>query len=384
MLISQSLVPMYRTIATFILIFFSMACMAQDATTDTLKKMSDNNEFDKITEQYAATPDGLSAASLYYVGYAYYMKQEDSSCIRFMDLSINKYSKDPRPHFMKASTLNYMQQYEAAIPVFKNAIKLAPDSTEYYSGLGDAYYNLEKMDLALETYKVATQQKKMMERPFLMVAQIYSDGKQITEALEAFYYARSKMPRGTGSYHHALFNIGQLEISKGNDEKGEAAFLELIASDPSDFHAYAKLIQIYYRGKAYDKAKPYKASLYEAYHKGLLKDNMKDMFCFDQFNWNDKLVQVFERYEEGPKSKIFEKHRFYIVNKNDSIEFKIQTEYSPVSVEMGGPKYILCSWKNSMHINYAIGYNDDLNYDDLKKRVIQILDKEIKPVATLQ
>ncbi|MCC9018748.1 tetratricopeptide repeat protein [Flavobacterium lipolyticum] len=368
-------------LVTLILTIFNLTIFAQDKLTTELKTLSDNKQFDKIVEQYASKSKDYSAKSLYYIGLAYYMKEDDNNCITFMNFSIDKDSKDPASFYIKASTLNYMQKYDDAVKSFQSAINLKSDDAEFYSGLGDSYYNLEKIDLALEAYKKATEQKNCPDRPYSFIAQIYSDQKNNDRALEAFYIAKSKIDKKSNSYINALFNIGLLESLKGNYEKAEPAFVELLQLDSEDYHTYAKLIQIYYYRKEYDKAKPYKDKLYEAHKKKQLKDNLKDMFCFDQFKWNDKLIQAFERYEEGSKD-IYNKHLFYVVNQNDKVEYRIQTEYSPISVEQGGVKYLLCRTKGDTHSTFNIGFNDNLKYDDLKKSVIDILEEKVKPTAT--
>jgi tetratricopeptide (TPR) repeat protein len=368
-------------LVTLILTISNLTIFAQDKLTTELKTLSDNKQFDKIVEQYASKSKDYSAKSLYYIGLAYYMKEDDNNCIKFMNFSIDKDSKDPASFYIKASTLNYMQKYDDAVKSFQSAINLKSDDAEFYSGLGDSYYNLEKIDLALEAYKKATEQKHCPDRPYSFIAQIYSDQKNNDRALEAFYIAKSKIDKKSNSYINALFNIGLLESLKGNYEKAEPAFVELLQLDSEDYRTYAKLIQIYYYRKDYDKAKPYKDKLYEAHKKKQLKDNLKDMFCFDQFKWNDKLIQAFERYEEGSKD-IYNKHLFYVVNQNDKVEYRIQTEYSPISVEQGGVKYLLCRTKGDTHSTFNIGFNDNLRYDDLKKSVIDILEEKVKPTAT--
>ncbi len=358
-----------------------LTAFSQDSLSSELKRLADNKQFDKIIEQYAGSPKNYSAKSLYMIGLAYYMKEDDNNCIKFMNLSIDKDSKDPKAYYIKAATLNYMKQFENAAKTFQSAIALKPDEAEYYSGLGDSYYNLEKFELALEIYKKATEKKDCPDRPYSMIAQIYSDQKNNEKALESFYVVKSKIDKKSDSYINALFNIGLLESLKGTYEKAEPAFVELLQLDPSDYHSYAKLIQIYYRRKEYDKVKPLKEKLYEAHKKGQLKENMKDMFCFDQFKWNDKLIQAFERFEDSSK-EIYNKHLFYVVNQEGKIEFRIQTEYSPISVEQGGAKYLLCMTKGTSHSTFGVGFNDNFKYDDLKKYVIEILEGKIKPGAT--
>ena len=374
---------MKNILTTFILTICSLTIFAQDKISDELKALTDNKQYDKIISQYASKCNDCSAKSLYYIGLAYYMKEDDNNCLKFMDKAIDKDAKDPKPFYIKASTLNYMKKYDEAIKSFQVAISLKPDNAEYYSGLGDSYYNLEKLDLSLDAYKKATEQRDCPDRPYSYIAQIYSDQKNNEKALEAFYVAKSKISKESSSYQNALFNIGLLESLKGNYDKAEPAFVELLQLDPTDYHTHAKLIQIYYNRKEYDKAKPYKDKLYAAFKKGELKGNMKDMFCFDQFKWNDKLIQAFERFEEG-SNDIYNKHVFYVVNQADKIEYRIQTEFSPISVEQGGSKYLLCRTKGDTHSTYNIGFNDNFKYDDLKKSVIDILEEKVKPTATSQ
>jgi tetratricopeptide (TPR) repeat protein len=372
---------MKNIITIFILTISSLTIFAQDKITDELKSLKDSEQYDKIISQYASKCNDCSAKSLYYIGIAYYMKADDNNCLKFMDKAIDKDAKDPKPFYIKASTLNYMKKYSDAVKVFQLAIALKPDEAEYFSGLGDSYYNMKKLDLALDAYKKATEQNDCPDRPYSYVAQIYSDQKNNEKALEAFYVAQSKISKETSSYQNALFNIGLLESLKGNYDKAEPAFVELLQLDSADYHTYAKLIQIYYHKQKYEKAKPYKDKLYAAYKRGELKGNMKNMFCFDQFKWNDKLIQAFERFEEGSKD-VYNKHVFYVVNQNDKIEFRIQTEYSPISVEQGGSKYLLCMTKGETHSTFNIGFNDNFKYDDLKESVIDVLDEKIKPTAT--
>ena len=180
-------------ISSLILTIYSLTIFAQDQTTENLKTLSDTKQFDKIIEQHASKSKDYNAKALYYIGQAYYMKEDDNNCLKFMNLSIEKDSKDPAPLYIKASTLNYMKKYEEAIKSFQLAINLKSDDAEFYSGLGDSYYQLEKFDLALENYKKATEQNKCPDRPYSMIAQIYSDLKQNDKALEAFYTAKSKI-----------------------------------------------------------------------------------------------------------------------------------------------------------------------------------------------
>jgi len=372
---------MRNILTTIILAICSLTIFAQDKIVDELKTLTNSKQYDKIIELYASKSEDYSAKALYYIGQAFYMKEDDTNCIKFMNLSIEKDTIDAAPYYLKASTLVYMHKYSDAEKCFLEAINIKPDDAQFYSGLGDAYYGLKKNDLALVAYKKATEFKNCPDRSFSRIALIYSDMNDKEKSLAAYYIAKSKVSKESDSYINALYNIGLYESLKGNYEKAEPVFLELLQLDSNDYHTYAKLIQIYYHRKEYDKAKPLKAKLYADHKKGLVNDDLKDMFCFDQFTWNDKLIQAFERYEDN-STEVYEKHRFYVVNQHDKIDFKIMTEYSPISVEQGGNKYLLCMIKNGSHSTFSIGFNDNFKYEDLKNKVIAILEGKITPTAT--
>jgi tetratricopeptide (TPR) repeat protein len=352
---------------------------AQDKTQEILKKLTEQNQYAKVIEQYSTNSDDLSAKSLYYVGLAYYMLENDNESLKYMDLSIEKDNQDPAPFFIKASTLNYMGKYDNAISNFETAIKLNPNDVKSYNGLGDSYYQKENYQKAVEAYLQATKLPNCPERTFYMVGQVYSDLNDNKKALEAFYQSKSKINPKSEYYVNSLFNIGLLESLDGNYQKSEPIFKEIIELFPEDYHSYAKLIQIYYHNKEYDKAEPLKEVLYKAQKQGKLKGtNLDDMFCIDQFEWENNKILVFERYEDENKGNIYNKHLFYVNDENDNTILRVQTEFSPISVELGGPKYLLCANNGSVHFNPGIGFNEGYKYDDIKSASIKLFEKYLK------
>ena len=368
-----------RKIQTLLLLLYVSLAFSQDTSVEGLKSLYDSQQYTKIIELYGSKNIDHPATSYYQIGFAYYMKEDDSNCMKYMDMSIQKDPKQIAPYFIKGSALNYSGRFEEAAVVFEEALKLNANDTQCLAGLGDSYYSLNKHDLALKAYIKASEQINSDDRPFSMIAQIYSDLGDNDKALEAYYNAKSKISKETDSYVNALYNIGLFESFKGNFVKAEPVFLEIIELHPEDYRAYSKLIQTYYRQKQYDKAKLYKAKLYEAYQKGELKDDLKDMFCFDQFKWKDYNILVFERFEENEKSKnIYNKHIFYVQNNKNETVFRVQTEFSPIAMELESFKYMLCASKDGVHYNSGLGFNDDFDYEVLKTEAIKMMEKNVK------
>lgn len=356
----------------------SLSIWAQDKITDELKTLSESKQFDEITKKYTSNVSDYTAKSLYYIGAAYFMKEDSEGCIKYLDLSIAKDPKDPKPYYLKAMTFFYMEKFTEAIILFKTAISLQPDDAENYSALGGAYYGLKQLDDATAAYTKATTLDKCPDAAYNMLAQILTEKGQHIKALEAYYVAKSKIPQDAPSYINTLYNIGLLEYLHGDLNKAATSYLTLLQLSPDDIGVYPKLIQIYYRQKDYDKAKPYKDKLYEASKKGKLPDHLKDDFCIDQFKWKDYDVIVYERYENENKGRIYNKQLFYVMDKDGNTVLRVQTEFSPISVELKGPKYLLCATKGNTHLNPAIGVNDDTKYDDLKSWAVKLFEKYMK------
>lgn len=372
---------MKQTLTILLLILFSLNISAQDDKIALLQDLYEKRSYDEIINKHASKAKKYPAKAIYFVALAYYMKSDDENCLKMMNQSIKKDPTDPDAHYIKGMTLNYLKQYEKGIESFKKAIELYDKSGVFFTGLGDSYYNLEKYEKALEAYQQATKKDGPVDRPYTMIPQIYSDLNQKEKALENYYIAKDKISKQSNSYLNILYNIGLYEYQAKNYDKAETSYQELLKIVPDDYHTYAKMIQIHYARKEYSKSEPWKKKLYKAYEDSKLKGNLKDMFCFDQFDWKDKHIQVFERFAE-PEGQLYYKHVFYVMNEKGQIESSIQTENSVVSVELGGPKYLIGMNKGDSHYTFSIGYEEDFKYDDLKKTVIEILEGKLKPGAS--
>ncbi|REG86022.1 tetratricopeptide repeat protein [Winogradskyella sediminis] len=372
---------MKKILFTITICLFHFSYYAQDQLATELEVALNEEQYDKIIGEHADKANDYSAKAIYYIGMAYYMKADDDNVLKLMDLSIQKDSTDPDAYFIKGMTYNYMGQFDNAISSFNKAIALNSNDSNYYSGLGDAFISQDKLDQALSAYTTATEKHKPIERPFTMIPQIYAELNQPDKALDAFYKSKDMISIESDSYIIALYNIGLYEFLKKEYTKSEIAYKELLERVPNDYGSYAKLIQVYYGQKEYDKAVPLKEKLYIAYNEGKLKDSLKTQFCFDQFEWNGKLIFVYERFEEN-EGELYYKHIFYVTNDKGETEFTIQTENSPISIELGGSKYVLGMDKNGTHSTFRYGFEEDFDYDDLKKTVILVLEEKIKAGAS--
>lgn len=371
---------MEKLLSTLFITLLGLSALAQNETYDTIKSAYDSDNYDLIISEYAQQANDLVAPSVYFIGMAYFMKADDNNCLKMMELTLQKDSVFADAVFIKGVTLTYLEQDEKAITEIEKAIRLDDSQSKFYSGLADAFLSMEQFENALIAYEKATQKENSIDRPFTMIPQIHVTNNHPEKALNAFYIAKNNISKRTESYVTVLFNIGLYEIVNRNYDKAELALLELLELAPNDYPSYSKLIQVYYGKKEYEKAEPLKEKLYNAYDKGLLTGRLKEMFCFDQFDWNDKLIQVFEKFEVR-EGELYYKHIFYVFNEGNKIVSSIQTENSPISKEMGGPKYAIGMDKGGSHFTFSF-IQEDFKYEDLKLIVLQILNDEIKPGAS--
>jgi tetratricopeptide (TPR) repeat protein len=356
--------------------------LAQNQVKEELQNLLDDQKYQQLLGKYEKILSDLDGEELYYVGMAYYMLEQDDKCLEVMDLAIQSDSTLARPIFIKGMTNYYKGNLNESISLIKQAIKVDPSHPDFYEGLGNLKASLNDYESALTNFRLAVEMDKDLERSYIMIPQMLAALGRQNEALREFYVAKERITTDNPSYITVIYNIAVFEYLNSRYKVAEEYFKKLLMLKPDDFQATAKLIQVYYALDDIEKAVPLKQKLYVAYEKGLLQDNMKEMFCFDQFKWKNKSVQVYERFKDIP-GKLYYKHLFYIINESGDIEFRIQTENSPVSVELGGPKFILGMTHNDgVHSNFGFGFPEDFEYSELKKAVIGVLEKRITAAAT--
>lgn len=341
-----------------------------------VKELYAQDKFEEIITNYTEEDNEYDSEALYYIAMCYYIKQDDENCIKYIDLSIAKDKTNPKAFFVKGMTQNYLGDYNNGSKSFQKSIELDPSNGNTYCGLGDSYYNQNKLKKALKAYTTSIEKSNYPDRSYLMVPQVFNDLNQPDQALLGYYKAKEKISKETGSYMNCLFNIGLHELIRKDYSKAEIAFTELIEIEPNDQETLSKLIQVYYGQKEYSKVKPLKRRLYSVHARNKENGALEAMYCFDQFNLNGKQIKAYEKFD-SPEGQIYYKHVFYILDDQGNIDYSVHTENSPISIELGGPKYILGKTKGNVHTTYAISFEEDFNYDDLKIAVIKIIDNKI-------
>jgi tetratricopeptide (TPR) repeat protein len=366
---------------------FVQCVFAQSEQVKTMKDMYDNKRYSEVINYKPKNKEALAAKSLYYVGMAYYMENDDENAMTYLDSALNMGPVDYDMYYYKGMLFFYAKKYDEALPMFDKAISLSSDEADFYGSKGDAYISLNNMDSALVYYKKATSLSGCKSRYYLLVGEVLSGLKKDQEALSAFKLALEKISPADNQdeYKECFYNIGLMQQITGDSIGGKATFEKYVSQYPDDYHAVAKLIQAYYSMHDYEKAKTTKKTLYSAHKAASLPDDMKEKFCFDQFHWNGKRIMAFENYDE-PDVYSYVKHLFYVVSDSGEVEYRIQSESDAMLHKEHPDKlYVLCLVKDGSYSTYwNFTFNDDVSYTDLKNAVLAILNNISKPAASTQ
>jgi tetratricopeptide (TPR) repeat protein len=370
-----------KTLSLLIIAFFSWLPFSF-AQAEKLKALYEQQKYDEVIKYKPGANEDLSAKSFYYIGMAYYMKEDDRNALKYLDQAIAKGPADHDMYFYKGMILFFMKKYEEALPFVDNAIALLPEEPDFYGAKGEILNLLKRTDSAIVYLTKATSYQRCKPRYYLTLADIYQSLDRNVDALVVFKTAAERLPVGETDHQTFSYNTGLMQQLTGDSIAARASFEKHIIQYPDDYRAIAKLIQVYYSLEEYEKAKPLKAALYGAHKKNVLPEGMEKMFCFHQFYWKGKKIMAFEHFDEPGQEPIFVKHNFYVMKDDGTVDYQVRSESSAAVRMTPNGKYVLCLVRNSSFStfwNYV--FTDDYKYPELKKAVLDILNKAVQPSA---
>ena len=354
--------------------------LCQVDLVDTFRRLYHDEKYDVIINYEKSDYEILSAKAIYYRAMSHYMKSEDALALELFDLAIELGPVDHDMFYYKGMTHYYLDENDPALTFIDKAISLLPDEPAFYASKGDVYYKLEEIDSARVYFEKATVLPSHDTRVLLSLGEIYQYQNQIEKALGAYQAAMDELSIADDLHQNCSYNLSLMQYLVGDFEKAKFGLQQHVKLYADDYHAVAKLIQAHYALAEYDESQQYRDLLYDAYESNVLPDQMKDMFCFDQFMWDDRLIMVFENFDESEESLI-EKHQFFILDEDGKTDYKIASESSfATRLDKANKKYVLGLTKDGVHSTFwDYRFNDDLNYPELKEAVLDILNQKVKP-----
>jgi eukaryotic-like serine/threonine-protein kinase len=146
-----------------------------------------------------------------------------------------KHYQSPQLWNCKALTLYSLQEYEAAIAAYNQALKIAPDNIWLWNNRGEAYTRLQQYDSAIRDFKKTIElDPKRSFVPWNNLGKLYYQEKNYQKAIEAYYEALAIKP----DYLPAVIGLGNaLKASQLYDQAAES-YNQALAINPDYYEAW--------------------------------------------------------------------------------------------------------------------------------------------------
>ena len=156
-------------------------------------------------------------------------------------LSKGTYARGSAKYFLAKSVYLKEENYEAALPLYKELITDYPHSFSLQMQLAICYRNLKKYDLSIQTIKNSLQSQSLNEYPYLRsqlyyhLGKTYSEMNDFDQAVPAFKnackIARSKSGEESWVYARSLFSIGYSYEMMGSLDKALKYYSQINEED---------------------------------------------------------------------------------------------------------------------------------------------------------
>jgi len=353
--------------------------------SQTVEELYNNRNFNELIK-FADKTEELDKNQLYCVGYAFFQLENDKKAIEMYDKAIAKGLDDDHIYLYKGLSLRYDKQYEKAIENFKIAIDRNPKGQKNYTELANTFYYQEKYDSALVYFYKAREQEFQLGDPYFKIPYIFHLQEDFTKALEEYKISASLINKNDPKYIELLKSIGQLEYTVFEKyDNAIKAYSEIISLIPDNYDLYPKLIKAYYSNENYSKGDSLFKIMKVEYEKGTLSEEYQKYgsVAIAEFDWNGQKVSVY-RYFIEPLETLDLMYKIYLHSKDGkSVERTLMTEKT-IQLEKDGAKHLLCEReKSGVHHTYPYGWStDEIDFASLKKSVIMVFEKEMKPQAS--
>ena len=229
--------------------------------------------------------------------------------------------------FPRAVTLHNIQgaanagldQLDAAIDSYKQALSLKPDYAEAYNNIGVALQEQGKLDVAIEAYNKALAIKPDYAEAYNNMGSALKEQGKLEEAMEAYNKAISLKP----DYAEVHNNIGIVLQEQGAEKEATEAYKKSIYLKPDYTDAHVNMgINFAERGKVenaiefYNKALSLKPDHAEAH---------RNLSIIKKYNADDEqLLQIIKLYQNKDLSSADRCHLSFALAKacEDCGEFK--------------------------------------------------------------
>jgi tetratricopeptide (TPR) repeat protein len=287
-------------------------------------------------------------------------------------------------YYFRGKARYFSKKYEASLSDFDQAIALAPEFSDFYSGKAYSYLQLDLKDSALFYLKKATKLDDCEAAVFAITANLYQENEEYELAVSNYKKAISMIEIKTDKHQRYNYNLGLTYQLKGDYFKAKTLFRDHLKLYPNDYHAISKLIQAQYALNEWDETEQFKRILREGYKNKELPSHMRKMYCFDQFKYQEMDVLAFESFDFYPEDVLKWKHNFIIENDDDSVVYQIFTIVDTTITATDAEVYQITLLKSDTLYSFNhFSYTSDSDYNTYNTMLIEVLDGKATSITKI-
>lgn len=362
-----------------VILYLPLNLFCQNKYQVKFEKLYSEEKFKEIIE---TTPNkDWNSKTYYYKAMAYYMSNDDDNTIRYMDIALETKPVDHDMYYYKGMALFYKKEYQKSLPLIKKSIKLHSTEPAFYNSLGKVFYNLKEIDSSYTYFKKAVSFENPTIELYSSLAEICFEKEKYIEALNIYKKIIKKSKPNSEQYYSYLYNLAFTQQITKEYSNAEKNLNEILNTNPNDFQAKTKLIQVLIAQNKYADVYKLRDELYLEFKENKIPKESNNQFCFEQFDWKDNKVFAYENFKnpEDSKKGLFNKHQYFIYDKNGNYLYEINSESSFAVRLNKSIKYVLAlKSKRGYQTFWKFGFKE-IDYKTLKENVLKILNKEVKP-----
>lgn len=191
------------------------------------------------------------AEALHSLGVLCAQQEKFSEAIHYLELAIQEEPNHFIFYLHLANILKITKQWERAITVLQNLLTLSPDYAPALNNIGNVYYEMGKMDAAVDSYRQAIEKKSDYIDAYYNLALSLTKKNKLDEAVSAYQALLSRAP----AHFAARFHLASVFMRQNRIKESIEAFLIVEEVKPHHVETQLNLAACYTKQGKIDEAK---------------------------------------------------------------------------------------------------------------------------------
>ncbi|MDD5573740.1 MAG: tetratricopeptide repeat protein, partial [Candidatus Omnitrophica bacterium] len=221
---------------------------------------------------------------------------------KFEDALDNMSEKVSRDNSLAVSYVKD-KRYDKALEIYREVLRIQPDSDIAYNGIGNIYYEKGMYDEAIAMCKKAIEINPRLPEPYINIGNVYLARKMEREAIDEYMkalHADRKAIRKMKGLGKFCFYQGNKYYDENNFDKAAEIFRVAIASRPDAFFPYYNLACTYAKMGDNEKALKYLKMCLELDEKGQAREEARTEKDFIGLKENKEFRKLVYQEQKRP------------------------------------------------------------------------------------